>query len=103
MLSRLFFFFLVPIFFISCKKEEDRSCFKTTGSIIDKIIPLGSFTKIDLGPYIQYELIQDTINFIEISAGENIINFIKIRVIFIVDKVNKEINKEVPIFLTQRI
>ena len=76
MLSRLFFFFLVPIFFISCKKEEDRSCFKTTGSIIDKIIPLGSFSKIDLGPYIQYELIQDTINFIEISAGENIINFI---------------------------
>jgi hypothetical protein len=76
MLSRLFFFFLVPIFFISCKKEEDRSCFKTTGSIIDKIIPLGSFSKIDLGPYIQYELIQDTINFIEISTGENIINFI---------------------------
>ena len=76
MLSRLFFFFLVPIFFISCKKEEDRSCFKTTGSIIDKIIPLGSFSKIHLGPYIQYELIQDTMNFIEISAGENIINFI---------------------------
>ncbi len=76
MLSRLFFFFLVPIFFISCKKEEDRSCFKTTGSIIDKIIPLGSFTQLDLGPYFQYELIQDTINFIEINAGENLINFI---------------------------
>ena len=76
MLSRLFFFFLVPIFFISCKKEEDRSCFKTTGSLIDKIFSLGSFSQLDLGPYIQYELIQDTINFIEISSGENIINFI---------------------------
>ena len=76
MVFRLLFFFGIAILFGSCKKPSDRSCFKTTGSIIDKIIPLGSFTKIDLGPYIQYELIQDTINFIEISAGENIINFI---------------------------
>jgi len=47
-----------------------------TGDIINKIIPLGSFTQLDLGPYIQYELIQDTANFIEISAGKNLMNFI---------------------------
>ena len=76
MVIRLFFFFGIAILFGSCKKPSDRSCYKTTGSIINKIIPLGSFSKIDLGPYIQYELIQDTINFIEISAGKNILNFI---------------------------
>ena len=76
MVFRLWFFFGIAILFGSCKKPSDRSCFKTTGSIINKIIPLGNFNKIDLGPYIQYELIQDTINFIEINAGENLINFI---------------------------
>ena len=76
MVIRLFFFFGIAILFGSCKKPSDRSCYKMTGDIINKIIPLGSFTKIDLGPYIQYELIQDTINFIEINAGENLINFI---------------------------
>ena len=76
MVFRLLFFFGIAILFGSCKKPSDRSCYKMTGDNINKIIPLGSFTKIDLGPYIQYELIQDTINFIEISAGEDIINFI---------------------------
>lgn len=76
MVFRLFFVFLIAIFFISCKKQSDRSCFKTTGSIIDKIIPLGSFTQLDLGPYIHYELIKDTANFLEISTGENLVNFI---------------------------
>lgn len=76
MVFRLFFVFLIAIFFISCKKQSDRSCFKTTGSIIDKIIPLESFTQLDLGPYIHYELIKDTANFLEISAGENLVNFI---------------------------
>ena len=64
MVIRLFFFFGIAILFGSCKKPSDRSCYKTTGSIINKIIPLGSFSKIDLGPYIPYELIQDTIDFI---------------------------------------
>ena len=76
MVFRLFFLFSIVFFFISCKKQSDRSCFKTTGSIIDKIILLGSFSELDLGPYIHYELIQDTANFIEINAGENLINFI---------------------------
>ena len=76
MLLRTFNFFLVLLFFSSCKKQADRSCFKITGSIIDKIIPLGSFTQLDLGPNIHYELIKDTANFIEISAGENLVNFI---------------------------
>ena len=76
MLSRLFFFLIIPFIFSSCKKPSDRSCYKMTGDIINKIFPLGSFSKIDLGPYIQYELIQDTINFIEISAGKNLMNFI---------------------------
>ena len=76
MLSRLFFFLIIPFLFSSCKKPSDRSCYKMTGDIINKIIPLGSFSQLDLGPYIQYELIQDTANFIEISAGKNLMNFI---------------------------
>ena len=76
MLIRLFFVLIIPLIFSSCKKQADLSCFKITGSIIDKIIPLGSFTQLDLGPNIHYELIKDTANFIEISAGENLVNFI---------------------------
>jgi hypothetical protein len=76
MVFRLFFFFGIIFFFVSCKKQSDRSCFKTTGSLIDKIIPIGSFSQLDLGPNIHYELIQDTANFLEINAGENLVNFI---------------------------
>ena len=76
MFIRLFFLMISFIFFLSCKKQSDRSCFKNTGSIIEKNIPLSAFSALDLGPYIHYELIQDTVNFLEISAGENLINFI---------------------------
>lgn len=76
MVIRLFFFFGIAILFGSCKKQSDRSCFKNTGSIIKKNIPLSAFSEIDLGPYIHYELVQDTVNFLEICAGENLINFI---------------------------
>ena len=76
MFIRLFFLMISFIFLLSCKKQSDRYCFKNTGSIIEKNIHLPSFSELDLGPYIHYEIVQDTVNFLEISAGENLINFI---------------------------
>ena len=76
MFIRLFFLMTSFIFLLSCKKQSDRSCLKNTGSIIEKNIHLPSFSELDLGQNIHYELVQDTVNFVEISAGENLINFI---------------------------
>lgn len=71
-----FFLFLTLIF--SCKKSENRACFKFSGET--KTIER-SFTKIDtlyLYKNIVYELIQSTENKIEITGGKNLVNFINL-------------------------
>jgi hypothetical protein len=60
----------------SCKKAENRSCLKTAGNKITKIIPLPSFHKMELHQGMKIELIQDTADFLEIVSGENLVNFI---------------------------
>jgi hypothetical protein len=68
---------LVLVFcFSSCKKSENRTCWKTAGNPITKIIPLPAFHKMEFHQRMKIELIQDTINFLEIVAGENLVNFI---------------------------
>lgn len=81
MFTRLLFVLLGIIFLFSCKKQSDRSCFKTSGDTKIKTVLLGDFSQLNLGPFIHYELIKDSLNFIEITAGENLINFITSEII----------------------
>lgn len=69
---------LLVLFFqvSSCKKAENRSCWKTAGTKITKIIPLPAFHEMELHQRMKIELIQDTADFLEIVAGENLVNFI---------------------------
>jgi hypothetical protein len=68
----LIFFFQVT----SCKKPENRSCSKGAGSSISKIISLPDFQQIEIHQRLKIELIQDTVSFMEVTAGENLVNFI---------------------------
>jgi hypothetical protein len=75
-----FFSFLFFLIFIGCKKPTERSCFKTSGKEITKTLVKGDFTNLILHPYVTYELIQDSINYVEISCGENLFTFIDVQV-----------------------
>ncbi len=62
----------------ACKKSEDRTCFKTSGKRVTKVYSVGNYTLLKLHPYISYTLIPDSLNYVEVSCGENLINFIKL-------------------------
>ena len=74
---RIMFFIAFLIFGLqSCKKAKDRSCFKATGDEVTKEIPLGSFEFMELHPHLEYELIQDSLDKLVITGGENVVNFV---------------------------
>lgn len=74
----IFIFFLYS--FNGCKKPTERSCFKTSGKTISKFVHKGYFNILKLHPYVNYELLQDSLNYIEISCGENLFPFIEVDV-----------------------
>ncbi len=73
---RVFLFLFLVLF--ACKKAEDRSCVKFTGDSTEKIIPLDYFYRLHVGPYLDYVLVQDTVSFVKLIGGENVLNLIDI-------------------------
>ncbi len=69
-------FISLGLIFISCKKAENRSCFKSNGQQATKIVELETFNRLELGPHLKYVLVQDTVEKIVISGGENLLNFV---------------------------
>jgi hypothetical protein len=69
---------LVVLVLSSCKKANERTCWKSAGAQTTKIIPVAAFEKLELYEHIKYTLIQDSLDFIEIKAGKNIIDLIDI-------------------------
>lgn len=65
----------------SCKKPENRSCWKGAGSSISKIIVLPEFQQMEIHQRLKIELIQDSVSFMEVIAGENLVNFIDWKVV----------------------
>ena len=63
----------------SCKKAEDRSCWKSAGKSSDTIIYVNNFSKLSLNENMSFELIQDSINSIHISGGKNLISQIQVQ------------------------
>ncbi len=76
-MMRLAFVFAIFFGFISCKKSEDRSCWKTVGDLSTKEIILEPFNKIKLNAHLQYLLVQDSTNKLIIRGGKNLINFVQ--------------------------
>lgn len=72
----ILYFFWTSLLLGSCKKAENRSCFKTIGKTTEKTIELASFDKLFLKEHIEYILIQDSTNKLVIRGGENLVNFI---------------------------
>lgn len=71
---RLFFYIIIVFVIISCQKEEGGNCLKSTGDIVTEIRPLNDFTYFSLHDKFNLYIITDTVNFLKIEAGENIID-----------------------------
>jgi hypothetical protein len=77
MVRALIWSFFVLILF-SCKKSEDRACWKSTGEETSIEIKLDAFSKVFLHEHIEYVLVQDSAEKIVITGGKNLVNFIKV-------------------------
>ncbi len=72
--------FLTVILLLSCKKSEDRSCWKSWGDDAEKRIDLPEFAKLYIREHIVVNLIQDTVSYVILRGGENMLNQIEVRV-----------------------
>lgn len=71
---------IIPFVFFSCKKEEDRDCFKSIGDSASREVSVGEFDKLNLGPHLAYVLVQDTVNRVVVTGGSNLINLIDVTI-----------------------
>lgn len=63
----------------SCKKAEDRSCWKFAGDEAIQEIQIESFDSLELGGKMKFDLIHDTINKIVLNGYENLNNLILVQ------------------------
>ena len=78
--NKLIYIIGLFIVFVSCKKAENRSCFKFVGNEKTKEVDINEFYKLKLYEHIKFELVQDTVNKVVLVGGENLINVININV-----------------------
>lgn len=61
----------------SCKKADERSCFKSSGEKTSVELPLPDFDRLLLNKRLKYVLVQDDSCFLRISGGKNLLGFIR--------------------------
>ncbi|MGV3609935.1 MAG: GIN domain-containing protein [Fluviicola sp.] len=71
---------LVGLLVFSCKKPENRTCWKFAGTETIKEIPLESFQLLDLKEHIEFVLIQDSLDKVVLKGGKNLLNLIEVNV-----------------------
>ncbi|MNU60193.1 hypothetical protein D3C71_493780 [compost metagenome] len=74
------FFLLSMLVVFSCKKPENRTCFKKTGTETTKEIALEDFNRLDLREHVRYVIIQDSLNKVVLKGGKNLLNLIEVTV-----------------------
>jgi hypothetical protein len=60
----------------SCKKPEQRACFKKSGELSSRIYEFGSFNQLHLKEHLTYKLVQDSTNKVLVRGGSNLLNFV---------------------------
>jgi len=64
----------------SCKKAEDRSCFKKAGEFHTIEINVAHFDKLHLNEHVSFYLVQDTVEKVVLHGGKNLLNMIRVDV-----------------------
>jgi hypothetical protein len=74
---RFLLFCIVGFYCISsCRKPSERKCFKSVGTFTSDTLSFESFDKIRIYEHLNCILIQDSLNQVVISGGENLIAFV---------------------------
>ena len=73
---RLLYIPLISLLIISCKKEEDRNCWKGHGEETSIEIPLDSVHTFHLEQRIKYRIFEDNQRKVVIKGGENMVGLI---------------------------
>ena len=79
MVVRLSLILCLVVFAFSCKKAEDRICFKSIGKEKSIETIVDSYDTLRLYDDIKYQLIPDTIFKVEVIGGENLIKHIDVQ------------------------
>lgn len=73
---------IIPLLFLfSCKKAEDRRCWKGAGEDVTVERTVDDFTDLYVGPHVSVRLVQDGQSKVEITGGKNLVNFITTEVV----------------------
>jgi hypothetical protein len=72
---------ILILLFSSCKKAEDRSCWKFYGATIQKTVTLENFHALEINPNLIINLIQDSTNYCVINGGENVVNLVNTEIL----------------------
>ena len=67
---------IISIIVFSCKKENMGDCFKTTGLVKKETRILGDFDSIYVDRRLNIVLVQDSVNFAVVEAGEHLLEMI---------------------------
>lgn len=62
----------------SCRKPEERACFKKSGEMAIKVYEFGAFNQLHLNEHLTYKLIQDSTNKVLVRGGNNLLNFVDV-------------------------
>jgi len=71
---------IVLLSIVACKKAEDRPCFKSVGATKTVEIEVNNFDRLLLHEHLKYVLVQDTVEKVIVTGGENLLNFVSVDV-----------------------
>lgn len=78
MLLKKIFILLFSFLTIACNKDDGCGCFDSTGKNISITKDLDDFTNINISDNINIFLIQDSVNSITLTGGENVLKGVKV-------------------------
>ena len=68
--------FILLLIICSCKKAEDRKCWKFSGNSMETKVSLENFDELEIRSHLIVNLIQDSINYAIIKGGENVVGLV---------------------------
>lgn len=78
-MKKYFYLTFLLLLILSCKKPEDRTCFKSVGEYTEKEIKMDVFDKLKLYEYMKFVLIQDSTDKVVLKGGKNLLNHINLK------------------------
>ena len=75
-MKKVTWYFVFGLLFVSCKKENMFDCFKSTGDIVTERRNIEPFTELVVYDNPNVILVQDSLTYIEVKAGENLLPLI---------------------------